>query len=160
MSAAERKALLDSKTVIGCSAQVVFPQWHIPGVRAKVDTGARTSALHVENLLLLPGGYVRFDVMVGQKPPFENVHVRAKTVRWGRVRSSTGHYTVRCFVKTRVLIGPVEKEIEVSLVSRERMQYRMLLGRQALEKDFVVDVSRRAVLGKPTRKRPRRKERS
>jgi hypothetical protein len=55
-------------------------------------------------------------------------------------------------VKTRVRIGPVEKDIELSLISRERMNYRMLLGREALEKDFLVDVAHRR-LHSPTEKR-------
>ena len=73
------------------------------------------------------------------------------------MRSSTGHYTVRCFVKTRIRLGPVEKEIELSLVSRERMLYRMLLGRRALARDFLVDVSRRRVLGERVKAKKKRK---
>ncbi|MCC5874957.1 MAG: ATP-dependent zinc protease, partial [Candidatus Sumerlaeia bacterium] len=61
-------------------------------------------------------------------------------------RSSSGEITERPFVRTRVQIGPVVKVVEVSLVSREKMLFRMLLGRKALEKDFLVDVGRRRVL--------------
>jgi hypothetical protein len=73
------------------------------------------------------------------------------------VRSSSGHFTERCFVKTRIRIGPVEKRIEISLVSREKMIYRMLIGREALDRDFLVDASR-AGLHAPPKKRKKMKK--
>ncbi|MBP8127982.1 MAG: ATP-dependent zinc protease [Candidatus Hydrogenedentes bacterium] len=148
----------DSRTVIGWSEYVDFPEWGILGVRAKVDTGARTSALHVEDIEALGDGQVRFHVVTGRKRPFRRTAVCAKVVKWGRVRSSSGHYTVRCFVKTRIRVGPVEKEVELSLVSREKMLYRMLLGRRALTRDFLVDVSRRRMLGGRRRAKKQRKK--
>lgn len=141
------------KTTIGWTEHVSFPDWEIGSVRAKVDTGARTSALHVENLLVLDEGRVRFDVITRRKKPWRRRTVECDVLKWARVRSSTGVYRKRCFVLTRIRIGDVEKEIEISLVSREKMLFRMLLGRKALEHDFVVDVSRRSVVSrKPVRK--------
>lgn len=134
------------KTVIGWSECVDFPLWDLYGVRAKCDTGARTSALHVEEFDLLPGGQVHFEIILSRKNPNKRARVTAPISRWGRVRSSTGEFKVRCFVKTLVTIGHVTKEIEISLVSREKMRFRMLLGRSALERDFLVDVSHRGVL--------------
>ena len=144
------------KTVIGWSEYVAFPDWGIDRLPAKVDTGARTSALHVENLQLLDSRHVRFEVVLSRKHSHRRVQVCAEVLKWARVRSSTGHYHTRCFVRTRIRIGPVEKVIELSLASRERMLYRMLLGRKALEKDFLVDVSKRRTLGKP--KKTKRKK--
>jgi hypothetical protein len=138
-----------SKTIIGWSEYVGFPQWGIDRLPAKVDTGALTSSLHVDDLEVLDDHRVRFKVVLSRKHRHKRVQVTAKVLKWGRVRSSTGHYHTRCFVKTRIRIGPVEKEIELSLASREQMLYRMLLGRKALDKDFLVDVSRRRALGKP-----------
>jgi hypothetical protein len=80
-------------------------------------------------------------------------HVRTRIVKVARVRSSTGQYTERCFVSTRIRIGTVEKEIEFSLVSRDKMLFRMLLGRKALERDFWVDVSRRNLVTRRVRKK-------
>jgi len=143
-----------SKTVVGWTEYVGFPDWEIKSVQAKVDTGARTSALHVENLEELDDGRVRFDVITRRKKPWRRRTVECDVVKWARVRSSTGVYCERCFVLTRIRIGEVEKEIEISLVSREKMLFRMLLGRKALEHDFVVDVSKRAVISeKPVRKK-------
>lgn len=134
------------KTVIGWSEPVEFVDWGIGRIRAKVDTGARTSALHVEDVEELPGGRVRFTVVRSRREKRPPVEVVADVLKWARVRSSTGAYRRRCFVKTRVRLGAVEKEIEISLVSREKMIFRMLLGRKALEHDFVVDVSHKNAL--------------
>jgi hypothetical protein len=134
------------KTIIGWSEYVDFVDWGLGQLRAKVDTGARTSALHVEDLEVLPDGRVRFHVVRSRSDRHPRVEVIAPVVKWGRVRSSTGFFRKRCFVRTRVRIGDVEKEIEISLVSREKMIFRMLLGRKALEHDFLVDVCHKHTL--------------
>jgi hypothetical protein len=142
-----------SKTTIGWSEFIDLPLWGINNLDAKIDTGARTSALHVENLEMLPDGLVGFDVILCLKNPKRTVHVVAPLLKRARVRSSTGRYTIRCFVKTRIRLGGIEKEIEISLISREKMVFRMLIGRQALKKHFIVDVSKRHVLRKPEQRK-------
>jgi len=146
------------KTIIGWSEYVELPDWDISGIRAKVDTGARTSALHVESLEVLPNDEVRFEVVLSRRNKKRRVSVVAASLKKARVRSSTGVYRKRCFVMTRIRIGPVEKEIELSLVSREKMIFRMLLGRKALEHDFLVDVSHRTLLGTPPSRGERRRK--
>ena len=141
------------KDVIGWTEYIDFPDWDIAGMKAKVDTGARTSALHVEDLKQLPGNRVRFHVILSRKDQDKRVTVTAPILKWANVRSSTGVFRRRCFVKTRVRIGHIEKEIEVSLVSRERMMFRMLLGRTAIERDFLVDVSKRSMISERPRRR-------
>ena len=142
------------KITIGWSEYIEFPDWDIHALKAKVDTGARTSALHVEDLRLLSPTWVEFYVVLATTGPRHRRRVHAEVVKWAKVRSSNGDYKRRCFVKTHVKIGTTLKEIEISLVSREKMMFRMLLGRKALERDFVVDVSKRSLLGKP---KPRKK---
>lgn len=142
--------------VIGWSEYIELPDWGVSALKAKTDTGARTSALHVENLEELPDGTLRFEVMHGTRRRPQTTTVVARPSKWGRVRSSNGHYTHRYFVRTTLRVGPVEREIEISLVSRERMLFRMLLGRKALERVFLVDPGRRAVLSeRPRRKKPK-----
>ncbi len=139
--------------VIGWTEFVDLPEWGVRKLRAKVDTGARTSALHVENIEELPRGFVRFDVVLHRKIRDRRIHVKAKISRRGVVRSSTGHNTVRLFVKTTLKLGPIEKEVEVSLVDRQKMIHRMLLGRAALTGPIMVDVDRRNVLSKKKKKK-------
>lgn len=154
---AEGAARPRNRSVIGWSEPVDFLDWGIRGLSAKVDTGARTSALHVENIESLPDGQVRFEVVLSRKNADRRKVVTARVSRWSKVRSSSGHFAERCFVKTRVRIGSVEKRIEISLISRETMIYRMLIGRAALDGDFLVDVSRRSVHAPRKAKRRARK---
>lgn len=134
--------------IIGVAEYVDFPDWGVKSLRARVDTGARTSALHVENVRLLAGSRVRFDVRLRRDDPSVRVTVETKVSRRAPVRSSTGQTEARLFVKAHVRLGGREQQIEVGLVDRRHMLYRMLLGRSALERRFLVDVSRRYALGR------------
>ncbi len=145
------------RVLIGWNEYVDIPEWGIRRLRAKVDTGARSSALHVENIEELPRDRVRFDVVLHRVKRERRVHVTTRIARRGRVRSSTGHYETRIFVRAPVRIGPVEREVEVSLVDRERMIFRMLLGRTALSGPFLIDPDRSHVLH-PRRRRKARSE--
>lgn len=137
---------------MGWNEYVDLPDWGISGLRAKMDSGARTSALHVENIHELSGGRVRFDVILDRRKSHRRVHVDARVRRRARVRSSTGHYTTRIFVTTRLRLGPVERDVEISLVDREKMIFRMLLGRSALE-GLLIDVQHRALVSKRPKRR-------
>jgi hypothetical protein len=108
-----------------------------------MDTGARTSALHVENIQELSDGRVRFDVRLHRWRSDRRVTVEAPLTRRCRVRSTSGRAKLRLFVSARVRLGPVETEIELSLVDRRHMVFRLLIGRAALAGRFVVDVSHR-----------------
>ncbi len=138
--------------VVGFAELVDIPEWNIRRLRAKVDTGARTSALHVENVEELPHGRVRFDVRLHRQKVDRRVTVEAKVVRRARVRASSGEAENRIFVRAMLHIGPVVESVEMSLVSRERMRFRMLLGRSALSRHFLVDVSRSYLLSKPKKR--------
>lgn len=142
----------DDRELIGFAEYVELPDWGIRGLRAKVDTGARSSALHVESIEHLPGDRVCFDVVVNRRTN-RRVHVVTEIKRIGHVRSSSGSSEVRYFVATRMRLGRIVKEIEISLAARHAMQFRMLLGRSALGHDFVIDAGKRYVHGRPADRR-------
>ena len=147
---------LDPRPLIGWNELVDLPDWGVRNLRAKVDTGARTSALHVDRLHEVGRHRVGFDVVLHRQRRDRRIHVIAPVVRIGRVRSSTGHFTERYFVETTLRLGPVVKRIEVSLVDREKMAFRMLLGRTALT-GFVIDPAHRQLGARRTvRKRTKR----
>lgn len=146
---------VDGKILVGASEYVRFPEWRIGRIRAKVDTGARTSALHVENVLELPDDHVSFEVVMHRHDSLRRVRVVAKVSRRSTVRSSSGQPEQRIFVRTRMILGAGERDVEVSLTGRGSMRYRMLLGRSALEGMFVVDPSRRYYETEPERRRAR-----
>ena len=140
---------------IGWREYVSLPDWGVKGVGARIDTGARTSAIHVEKIRRLPGRRVHFEVVTRRAKanrPEKTVPVEAAIVRSSRIRSSTGHTQERFIVATRVRIGSVVRRIELSLVRREHMLCRMLLGRTALE-GLLVDVTCTHVLGDGVSKR-------
>lgn len=142
----------DGHLRIGYAECIDLPEWGILALRAKIDTGARSSALHVDGIERLAGGKVRFDVVLNRKTG-STLHVVSKIKRIARVRSSSGEQEERIFVETRLEIGGVSKDIEVSLTSRHNMRFRMLLGRTALGHDFLIDAGRRYIQGRrPTKK--------
>ncbi len=133
------------KILIGWREFVDLPEWGIVSVRAKIDTGARTSALHVEHLDLLPDGLVRFEV-VPDGDVRKRIAVVAELIRVSRVRPSTGVLQRRHVVSTTMRLGPVEKVIQLSLVSRQGMLCPMLVGRRALNDQFIVDPAAKYLL--------------
>ena len=142
--------------LIGWTEYVDLPDWGVRRLLAKVDTGARSSALHVEDIRELPRGIVRFDVVLHREHRDRRVHVRARVTRRSRVRSSNGELSPRLFVETTLRLGGVEKPIEVGLVDRAKMIHRMLLGRAALAGPFLVDVDHRMLQSKRRRQQLRR----
>jgi hypothetical protein len=130
---------MSEKVIIGRLEYVSFPDWNIPRVRAKIDTGARTSALHVENIQWLGHDRIRFDVVLSRKYAHKRVPVETRIKRISHVRPTTGQRQKRYVVTTTMRIGPVQKRIELNLVDRQHMTTRMLLGRTALNGDFLVD---------------------
>ena len=132
--------------VVGYLARVKLPDWGIDSIIAKVDTGAKTSTIHAENIEETEDGHVNFDLILRRKGKNPIVPVNAKVVRKTSVRPSTGKAQNRYVVSTRIVMGGIEKEIEVTLSSRKRMKRRMLLGRQALAGTFLVDAGQVHVL--------------
>jgi len=91
--------------------------------------------------------------VLSRRNPARRVTVEADAVKRAAVRSSSGAKRKRWFVRTRMILGGVEKEILLSLVSRDKMVFRMLIGREALNGDFLVDSAhRRLAGGRPPRK--------
>ncbi len=144
--------------VIGVTEYVDLPAWGVHELRAKIDTGALNCALHVENVHE-HAGYVCFEVRLHRSRSERRVAVEAEIARRGLVRSSNGGVEKRLFVRASIQIGPLVREVELGLVDRRAMIHRMLIGRRALERGFLVDPGRRFVLAgpRPKRRAPRSK---
>jgi len=145
------------KIITGWREYVALPDWRVGGVLTKVDTGARTSALHVKQIIDLPNDRVRFDVVLSRTNPDRTVTVEADLARIAVVKPSSGKKQTRRIVRTKMKLGPIEKEIDISLVCRQAMLCRMLLGRLAIEPELIVDPAKCYMFGKP--KRIRKKKR-
>lgn len=134
--------------VVGYLEYVALPRWGLPCITAKVDTGADTSALHVERLELVGSTWVTFQA-VDEGAELLRRSIKARIVRRGLVRSSNGGEEERIFVSTPVRLAGRTRTVEVGLVDRSRMQFRMLLGRSALEGVYLVDPARSYLGGPP-----------
>lgn len=133
--------------VLGRREWVRLPDWGGVVVAAKVDTGARTSSLHAEDLELFQRGeepWVRFRPVAGDAAPREAPVCALRTVV-----SSNGEAELRPFVRAPVEIGPVRFETLLNLTQREQLRYPMLLGRSLLNGVFLVDPQRTGLAGLP-----------
>lgn len=145
---------LISKTTVGWRELVALPDWHIPQLRAKIDTGAKTSALDVDQVELLPGRKIRFDVVLSNQHRRRRKWITADIVRTTVIKSSNGERETRYVVATTLELGGRRKLAEFTLVRREDMLCRMLIGRTALAPHYIVDAGRTYL----TRKKPLKKK--
>jgi ribosomal protein S6--L-glutamate ligase len=130
-----------SRLIVGWQEWVALPDLGLPALKAKIDTGAKTSALHTH--LIEPFGTarnpkVRFSVRPSPDKELE-VLATADIVDRREVASSNGGREMRYVIETRLSIGGRDWPIEVTLTNREQMTYRMLIGRQAIRSDMLVD---------------------
>ena len=154
--------------VIGWREWIELPELGISRVKAKVDTGARSSALHAFDVKTVKRGrreYVTFKVHPRQRDTKLTVEARAEVVEHRLVRSSGGQRTLRPVIETLVEFDGESWPIELTLVGRDEMGFRMLLGRQAVRGRFVVDAGNSFFGPKPVRrsslkKRKRKKRRT
>lgn len=138
--------------IIGFREWVELPEWGLGPLRAKADTGAKTSAIDVVDWRERPNGLVEFNVATHRNKRDRIITIESKITRSAKVKSSTGEEQERFFVSTPVRIGTYCETVEFSLVNRHGMIYRMLLGRAALAGRFLVDPSSHHLLGKPVTK--------
>jgi hypothetical protein len=140
---------------VGWRERVALPRLRIPSLKAKLDTGARSSALHVESLQAFAHDgamRLRFALRIG---PRHSGLVACEAAALDRrpVTDSGGHVTERWFIETEVILGGLSLRAEISLTDRRDMLFPLLLGRTALAGRVIVDPSRSYTLarvsGKP-----------
>jgi hypothetical protein len=144
--------------VIGWKEYVGLPELGVASLKAKVDTGARTSSLHVEAIRTLgepTDGEAELEITIApdRRHPERLVRTRVKQLARIPVTDSGGHTELRPVIETLLILGPVEKRIRLTLADRSTMLFRMILGRKALEGDFTVDVSRKYLQPRPAGRR-------
>lgn len=143
--------------VIGWREWVGLPDLDIKTIKAKVDTGARSSSLHAFDLVEFErdgAKFVRFKVHPVQRNSDELVVAEARILEYRKVRSSSGKATRRPVVITNVALLDQIWPVELTLANRDAMGFRMLLGREAFRGRFLVDAGRSYYGGRP--KRPKK----
>lgn len=139
------------KPVIGWREWIALPELGIDRIKAKVDTGARSSSLHAYDFRRFRRGgisWVRFRVHPVQRNHRVTVEAEARVIGQRKVRTSSGHDSLRWVVETDAMIGGERWPIEITLTRRDSMGFRMLLGRQAVRGHFMVDPGRSFINGK------------
>lgn len=137
--------------ILGWREWVGLPALRLPLIKAKVDTGARTSTLHAFYVEAFPssgGDFVRFGVHPLRGRSDVEVHCKAQILDRRVVCDSGGHREQRYVILTSLAIGGCIWPIEVTLTNRENMLFRMLLGRTAIAGNGVVDPRRSFVAGR------------
>lgn len=137
---------------LGWREWVALPEVSIKAIKAKIDTGARTSSLHTAEYEIFQKDdqdWVRFTVHPVKKQREIEAHAEAPVSDYRIVRDSGGHEEKRPFIKTIIEVPGHRWEIEISLANRENMKFRMLIGRTALNHGLLVDPSQSYLTKKP-----------
>lgn len=143
--------------VVGWREWVALPGLGIERIKAKVDSGARTSALHAFFVAVEERErqlWVRFGVHPVQRRASPEVWCEAPVRDRRVVRDSGGHEEERYVIETAVRIGSDTRVVEVTLTDRDNMGFRMLVGRTALRGDFLIDPGRSYLAGRGGRRPP------
>ncbi|QKS13402.1 ATP-dependent zinc protease [Curtobacterium sp. Csp1] len=143
-------------TIAGWREWAALPALELPWIKVKLDTGARSSALHAFDLEELAGDRVRFSVHPWQDSDADAVTYECAVHDRRIVRSSTGHTQERIVVLTPIALAGVTVDAEVTLSNRDQMGFRMLVGRQALRQAFLVDPARSFTAGRAPKEIRRR----
>lgn len=148
---------------IGWREWVGLPDLGVKQIKAKVDTGARSSSLHAFDLTKFDRDgeeWVRFSVHPVQRKHHRIVETEARVLEYRSVRSSSGKASMRPVIVTKVaLLGQIWP-VELTLANRDAMSFRMLLGREAFRKRFLVDAGNSFFGGQPKRRKKKRPDKS
>lgn len=137
--------------ILGWRERVALPQFSIASVKAKLDSGARSSALHVESLETFSRDgaiWLRFVLRIGRWHP-RHVPCEARAHDRRTVIDSSGRSAERWFIETEIALAGLRFRAEISLTDRGGMLFPMLLGRSALAGRFVIDPALSYTLARP-----------
>lgn len=141
-----------NKLRIGWKEWCALPALNIKEIKAKVDTGAATSALHAEVLSVsefLGEKFIRFRVYPHQSDRYAPKVCKARLIANRYVMSSNGHREKRYVIRTPITVGKLSFMTDITLTDRSPLRFRMLLGRLALRKNFLIDPAKAHIQGRP-----------
>ncbi len=144
---------MENLKIIGSDEWCVFKKLGIPAIKARVDSGAKTSSIHASNIEIFSKDgvdWVRFEVDPIQDDSSILIKCESKLLRSKMIKSSMGASEERLMIRTALTLGEDTYLIKLTLASRDTMNYRMLLGREALNKRYLINPVEQCLLGKLT----------
>lgn len=148
---------------IGWREWVSLPDLGVKSIKAKVDTGARSSSLHafdIEEFQRDNQQWVRFSIHPVQRKAKPTVAAEAQVLEYRSVRSSSGKASRRPVILTSLQLLGETLQVELTLANRDEMGFRMLLGREAFRGRFLVDAGNSYFGGQPKAKKKKKKKKS
>ena len=142
-----------NKIILGSEEWCSFSELGIPAIKARVDSGAKTSALHAINIVPFTKegvNWIKFDINPIQNNLKTVIHCEALLIDKRIVKSSSGYREQRYVIQTNINIGNDNWPIEMTLTNRDSMGFRMLLGREAMSGRILVDPEQKYLLGQNT----------
>ncbi len=147
MPASRSGSSTEALPVLGWKEHVALPEWGVRRLRAKLDTGARSCAIHVADLQVVgshtDGGdelpLLRFALVLGRGRDARRRELTVPSVGRRTVRDTGGRSEERYLLRTRIVCGPLDRTAEVTVTDRSGMNFRMILGRNALAGACLVD---------------------
>ena len=141
----------ENKLIVGWREWVALPDLEIQSIKAKMDTGARTSALHT--YFIEPIGdsikpKVRFGIHPIQKSTKNVIICTADIIDQRQIIDSGGHPELRYIIQTSIFAGDRKWPIDISLTNREQMRFRLLIGRTAISNHLIIDPQLSFTLGR------------
>ena len=134
--------LYGEKTIIGKNEYITFNEFNLNNLRAKIDTGAKTSSIHCSVIHQIDKNKVAFTLLDSDHKKFKAKLHTAQISRIGKVKSSNGKIQKRIFIKTTITFLGKTYLTEFSLTNRGSMKFPILIGRSLLQNDFLVDVTK------------------
>ena len=141
---------MSNKVIVGSEEWCGFPDLGIPAIKARVDSGAKTSSLHAFNIQTFKKdqeSWVSFEIHPIQQSRQPIIRCEAEIIDKRRVKSSSGDSERRYVIKTKITAGEESWDVELTLSNRDSMGYRMLLGREAMKGRMLVDPAASFCLG-------------
>jgi ribosomal protein S6--L-glutamate ligase len=138
------------KLIVGKEEWCALPDLGLPAIKARIDTGAKTSALHAFNIQPFEEGgemYVHFDIHPVQDNRLMVQSCRAKVIDQRAVKSSIGETEQRWVIRTPLTLGEQTWHVEVTLANRDSMGYRMLIGREAMQDRILINPDASCLFG-------------
>ena len=131
----------ESSLIVGWREWAKLPSFNVSAIKVKIDTGARTSSLHVRDINIMHSSgrdLVEFTIYPIQKNNIIKQVIVTEVIDMQIVKSSNGSKETRPVVKSSILIGNKQWDINITLTNRDLMKHRMLLGRQAMN-NFLIN---------------------